>query len=223
MFDPTRFGRYTCALLATVIGVFTGCLPYHADQQSARLLQPGRVEVTPSFTAVSMSSGGEREHVQNQLGLRAGYGMSERAELRGSIERVSIAGVDDADDDAGSVFVIGGGPKFAIVPNKLAFYLPFGAAAGSGVEIGKTFTAAPTLLASFGNNRTFELTPSLKAVLPLTAEEKDVLIGLHLGAGLSSDLERWAIRPELGLLKNPGETGTVVGFTLGFSFRPAAR
>jgi hypothetical protein len=222
MFEPNLFGRCTRVVVATALAAMTGCIPYHADQQSARLLEPGRVEVTPSFTAVSS----EGAHVQNQLGVRAGYGLSTRTELRGMIERVSLAdGGDDFEDDDSnvSVWTVAAGPKFAIVPNRVAFYLPVGLASGSGIETGKTLTTVPTLLASFSNNRTLEFTPSIKAILPLTAEEKELVVGLHLGAGISSNLDKWAVRPEFGILKNPGESGTVVGFTLGFSFRPGAK
>lgn len=58
--------------MALVVLVLSGCVPFVADQQSARLLAPGEVEVTPSFSSVSFSNEGESEHVQDQFGLRAG-------------------------------------------------------------------------------------------------------------------------------------------------------
>jgi hypothetical protein len=48
-------------------------------------------------------------------------------------------------------------------------------------------------------------------------------ISVDDGSSFSSDLERWALRPEFGLVKNPGELGITWGFTLGVSIRPTVR
>lgn len=196
-----------------------GCFPFQADQQGARLLAPGKAEITPSYSHVSFSNEGETEHVQNQFGIRAGYGLSPKVELRGTIERASIVEVDDEDDDAG-LKVIGIGAKFGLVPNRLSLYVPVGFMTGDNVDSGDTWTTVPTLLATLVESRTFELTPSLKAYLPLAGEDREAFWGIHLGAGISSDLSKWAVRPEIGVVKNPGDEGTVWGWTIGFSYRP---
>ena len=42
----------------------------------------------------------------------------------------------------------------------------------------------------------------------------------YVRAGISTNLDRWAFRPEVGLVVNPGEDGTTWGWTLGISLRP---
>jgi hypothetical protein len=196
--------------------VLSGCVPFLADQQSARLVQPGRAEITPSFSYVSFSADGETEHVQNQFGLRLGYGLSQRTELRATYEHVSVVDVDDE----GGFNMLGVGAKFGLVPDRVALYLPVGFVFGGEVDSGDTWTAVPTVLATVVSSNTFELTPSLKAFIPLTGDDREVFLGFHLGAGISNDLSRWAVRPEVGLVRNPGEEGTTWGWALGLSFRP---
>ena len=192
----------------------TGCLPYVADQQSATLLAPGKSEFTPSVSYVSFSSEDETEHVQTHFGVRAAVGVARRVELRGAYERVQV---EDADD---GVNVIGFGPKIGLVPNRVALYVPFGVVTGPDIESSETWTAVPTLLVRAISGRTFELVPSIKAFVPVSGSDRDVFVGLHLGAGISNDLSRWALRPEVGVVRNPGEKGTTFGFSLGVGIRP---
>jgi hypothetical protein len=76
------------------------------------------------------------------------------------------------------------------------------------------------LLGTLRASPAFELNPSVKAFYPFAVEDPELFLGFTLGAGISSDLDRWAIRPEIGAVINPGEGGTTWGWTLGFSFRP---
>jgi hypothetical protein len=48
--------------------------------------------------------------------------------------------------------------------------------------------------------------------------EADLLIVLNLGLGLSQDLDRWAIRPDLGLVLDPGDDGVIWTFGVGASY-----
>jgi hypothetical protein len=197
--------------LATLL---TGCLPFLADHQSARILPRGEMEFTPSFSHVSLSSDGDTEHIQDQFGARLGYGLSERVDVRATFEHISI------NQDAGSLNLVGVGAKFGLLPGLVAFYLPIGFVTGENVDESETWTVAPTLLATWRGGPQFEVTPSIKAIYPFAAEDPELFLGVHLGMGLSSNLERWAFRPEIGLVKNPGEDGTTWGFTLGISIRP---
>ncbi|MFT5168160.1 MAG: AraC-like DNA-binding protein [Saprospiraceae bacterium] len=46
----------------------------------------------------------------------------------------------------------------------------------------------------------------------------DDLIAFNLGAAFSNNFDKWAVRPEYGLLFNLGESGHFAHFSLGFSF-----
>ena len=91
---------------------------------------------------------------------------------------------------------------------------------GGGVETSESWTAVPTLLVNAIATPTFELTPSVKLLVPFAGADPDVFVGFHLGAAISTDLGRWALRPEIGAVRDPGEDGTVWGGSLGVSFRP---
>lgn len=204
--------------LAAATLLLSACLPFMADQQSARMLQPSQLEITPSASFVSFSAQGETEHVQNQYGVRLGYGLTGRSELRATYERVTI--VDSQGDDG--LNVAGVGAKFGVLPNHLAFYFPVGLAFGGGIDSGDTWTFLPTVLATLGTSQYFELTPSAKAFVPIGGQNREVFLGFHLGAGISTNLDRWAFRPEIGMVRNPGESGVTWGWAIGFSFRPSS-
>lgn len=44
-------------------------------------------------------------------------------------------------------------------------------------------------------------------------------MAFNLGLGLSADFNRWAIRPEYGMLFNPGEEGHFGQFSIGFMYK----
>jgi hypothetical protein len=201
--------------LATLL---TGCLPFLADHQSARILPRGELEVTPSFSHVSFSSDGETDHIQDQYGARLGYGLSKQVDVRATFEHITVD--QDVGGGSRSLNVVGVGAKFGLIPDWVAFYLPIGFATGENVDESETWTVAPTLLATWRGGPQFEVTPSIKAIYPFAAENPELSLGVHLGMGLSSNLEQWAFRPEIGLVKNPGDDGTTWGFTLGISIRP---
>src|SRR5262245_54947668 len=198
--------------------LLAGCVPFLADHQSARVLPRGEMELTPSFSYVSFSNEGETEHIQDQFGARFGYGLAEQVDFHATFERISFD--RDVADDL-NLNLIAFGAKIGLVPDRVAFYVPIGFAFGEPVEdVFQTLTVAPTLLATWRASQQFELTPSVKAIYPFGADDPELFLGVHLGAGISYDLERWALRPEVGLVKNPGNEGTTWGFTLGVSIRP---
>jgi len=106
-----------------------------------------------------------------------------------------------------------------IIKDRLAYYLPVSFAFGDEFqgEESETWVFHPTLLFifSFGNN--FEITPSAKVLIPLNYEDADPLIAFNLGTGLSTNLNRWVLRPEIGYLFNPGKEGFLSQFSIGLT------
>ena len=199
--------------LACTLAFLTGCVAPFSDIQSAKLLGKGNVEVTPSYSSVSVTSEGETEHVQNHLGVQAGFGLLEFMDLRVRYER--ITGDLDEEESFG-VNVIGFGPKFRLAKNWLALYVPVGFAFGEDIEVGETWQVHPTLLATFPFGKSFELNPSAKVMIPLKKNELDTLYAFNLGAAISTDVSKWAIRPEVGICTN-FEGGHFMHFSIGLS------
>jgi hypothetical protein len=207
----------TCFLFFVFI-FLAGCAPVFSDLQSATLVGKGKYEVTPGFSTVSFSNEGETEHIQNHFGLQAAYGVHSNVDLRLRFERIDV---DTESDESMGANVLGFGPKIGLVQDKVALYLPIGFAFGEDIEeVSKTWEFHPTLLYTLFVGKNFELNPSAKALIPLNRENSDVLVAFNLGAGISSDLTKWVIRPEYGFLFNPGEDGHYSQFSIGFTVYP---
>lgn len=202
----------TCLLL---IVLATGCAAPFSDLQNARMVGKGKVEANTSYSSVYFDDDTDTEHAQNQIGFQAAYGISDRIELRLRYERVTV---DKEGEDP--VNVLGFGPKLGIVEDIAALNLPIGLGLRDGVDVSETLQFHPTLLLTLPGGRNFEVNTSAKALIPLTDEDSDVLIAFNLGTGISTNLEKWAVRPEFGFLFNPGEDGRFMHFSIGLAVYP---
>jgi hypothetical protein len=194
------------------VGMTAGCVAPFSDLQSARLAGPNRFEVTPSYSAVSFAEDGQREELQDNFGIQVATGISPRVDLRARYERISLK------DSDGGVNVLGMGPKVGLVEDRVAIYLPVGFAFGSGIEASETIQVHPTLLATVPVHDFVELNGSVKALIPITERDIDDLVAFNIGLGLGPDLQRWVIRPEIGFLFNPGESGHFRHLSIGLTY-----
>jgi hypothetical protein len=193
-------------------GMVSGCAPVFSDLQSAKLVGRGRVEVTPGFSSVSSSSGGESDHVQDHAGVQLATGVLEGVDLRVRYERVKV-------EDSPGINVLGFGPKVRLFEGWAAVYVPIGFAFGGGSDAGKTWSVHPTLLLTGQLHPSVEWNWSAKYLVPLHEEGGDNLLAFNVGLGLGPAEGRWTIRPEYGMLLDPGEDGHFNHFSIGFSFR----
>ncbi len=189
-----------------------------AELQSARLAGPGKFEITPGLTVATASANGMSERTTTQFGIQVARGLASWADLRLRYEYIDIA--DDAEDGFN---IVGFGPKFGLVADRLALHTPLGFAFGGQVTDGsETLVFRPTVLYTHPVTEQIELTTAGKGFVWLNDDSVDNLLGADLGLGLSTDLERWVFRPEFGFLKNPGEDGTIWHWSVGFTLYPRA-
>lgn len=200
--------RSAALFLALVV---TGCAPVFSDLQSAKLVGKGRVEATPGFSSVSFDDEGS-SHVQNHAGLQLATGVHDRVDVRVRYERVMV-------EDGPSTNVVGFGPKLQLFENWAALYVPVGFAFGGDIESGKTWAVHPTLLLTGQVHPNVELNWAAKYLVPLHEEGGDNLLAFNAGLGLGPANGRWAIRPEYGMLFDPGEKGHFNQFSIGVSVR----
>ncbi len=200
----------TAAVLAVVLSV-SACT--FSDLQSARLAGPGRLEVTPGYSSMSISSAGDTERIVNQFGVRVATGLSPRVDLRVRYDRIDL--VDDSEDEGFGI--VGFGPKFGLVEDRLALYAPVGFIFGRDIDSSESWHFQPTVLLTSPVNDHAETTISGRWVTWLNEDAPESHFGANLGLGMSSDLDRWAIRPEVGFLASSGE-GILWQWSLGFSF-----
>lgn len=206
-------------LLVWLTVLFPGCAPVFSEMQSAKLVGPGHVEVTPSFSSVSISSQGESKHLQNHFGIQAGLGVNRIMDFRLRYERISIdvENFDPGTTESIGINVIGFGPKFSLVKDRVAIYVPVGFAFGEDIEVSSTWQVHPTLLLTLPISKYIEFNPSAKVLIPFKSEQETFVV-FNLGIGVSTNLERWVIRPEIGFLYNPGESGHFMHLSLGFTY-----
>lgn len=199
-------------LLATLVALSTSaCAAPFSDLQSARTLAPGESEITGSYSFVQVANDGEREKVQDNFGVQYARGLTDRTELRAKYFYISPDG-----EDTNGVSALGIGPKFSLVEDRVALYTPIGLGFGGGIDVGDTWQAQPTLLFTAPLGENAELNASTKAQFWFE-ELGDPNLAFNLGLGFGPDLDAWAIRPEVGVLLNPGEDGTAWSFSVGVS------
>ena len=199
--------------LAGMLAFVTGCVAPFSDLQSARLLGKGNIEVTPSYTSVSMSDEGTTQHVQNHYGAQIGFGLAEFMDFRLRFEHISAT----IDTESVSANVLGFGPKFRLAKNWLAFYVPIGFAFGGDVENGgDSWQVHPTMLATLPISKFLEINPSAKVMIPFKSAAGDVAYAFNLGLAISSDVTKWAIRPEIGICTS-FSGGSFMQFSIGVS------
>jgi len=217
---PLRGNRHTgtrtpgVPAALSLLLLFSACVPTFSDLQSARLAGPGRVEITPSASVVEYFEEDGRwdgEGVQGHLGIQLATGLSDWVDFRFRYEYV------DADWWEEDVHVVAVGAKFGLLRDRVAFYLPVGTGIGNGVKSGDLFQFQPTLLYTYPFNSKFELTGSGKGIVWVDRDMDD-LLAFNLGAGVSKDLTKWAIRPEAGILIDPGADRRAWHWSLGFTY-----
>ena len=210
---PSNIGR--AAAVLSLIVLLSACSTI-SDLQSARLVGPGELEVTSNYSSASLAYDGESDSIDNHLGVQVATGLMHKVDLRLRYGYLSFPNSDD-----GSSF-LAFGPKFGVIEDRVAIYAPMGFAFGNDIEVADTWEFHPTILLSHRFSDNFlsdyaEVTVSGRAVLGLNDDSDQALFGSNLGLGLSSDLDRYVIRPEVGFLKDPGEEGTVWQWSVGFT------
>lgn len=196
--------------LLVIALLMQSCAPVFSDVQSARTAGDDCWEITPVFTNVNYTERGTVTGLQNHIGIHAAYGITPRIDVRIRYEYIWLKH-ENAD-----LHIIGMGPKFSLLENKIAFHLPFGFAVGK--HLGNTLQVHPTLLFTFPLvEENIEVTLAPKYLITACDDCEDVF-AVNLSAALSTHLSRWAIRPEYGILFNPGYRGFVGQFSIGLSF-----
>ena len=110
------------------------------------------------------------------------------------------------------------GIKYQLLKNKSAIYIPISfTKIDNDSEIIKQIE--PTYIHTF-SLKNLEINPSIKALIPLDSKIKDYLLAYNLGFGISSNLSKWVIRPEVGILSSPSEGGSLPHMSIGLSIYP---
>jgi len=179
--------------------------PVNNQYEKAGTLKKGNVDLSGSFTGYNASGAGEGINTNNNIGFRVGYGVSDKFDLKFRYERLMPGSDYDKvfDDDnfkGANYFSIV--PKIAIIPEKLSFLVPVSYYSfkdefdGDGNASLTSIT--PQILYTATNRRnTADFTLGVKADC-FFGDGVSLFPSTTIGAGFSTDLNKWAVRPEIG-------------------------
>lgn len=136
--------------------LFLACVaPINTSNESARMLAKGDWEVTGNYTHYILSSEGESEGINDNVGVRIGYGIVDKFNLKVRYERLI-----PSEEDSESVNYIDIAPKFQIMKGVIAATVPFGL---YFAQEETEFVMSPKMLFTYPASDKFEVTVATKA------------------------------------------------------------
>jgi hypothetical protein len=157
----------------------------------------GNVSTYSGFILDNNDKTGYRKFSDN-YGLALAYGLSEKMNLKFRYEKMNTVADWEIFDLQLEIptdinyFEFAG--KFQLNQDETAIMTPIGIYS-YGDEL--LFTFAPRFLATIRNNNHIELNVSAKMNI-FFGDDIFVMPGFNLGLGVSSNLDKWAFRPEIG-------------------------
>ncbi len=196
-------------ILVFMILFWTGCLPAVSTIfESARMLVPKSIEIqgTGSLYAGYLS---KRQDAQwglrsSNFGLNAAYGLSNKLNIRARYEQYRLE--DRAEFVKGPLLASGTVVSYSEIllkygwtqsesKAKAALTLPVGIFTYPG---GASIYIAPAVFATYVKSNKFEVTLNGKLHFWLNGLPSYPWASFGFGLGLSQNLNRWALRPEIG-------------------------
>jgi hypothetical protein len=187
--------------------------PVNAGYEKAGTLGKGNVELSGNYTHYIVSSEGESDAINNNYGFKAGYGLSDKFDLKLRYEK--LMPVEQEPDSKFKVNYMSIIPKVSLVDKKLSLLVPisrynFKDEDQDGKPIkDHSYSIAPQIIRTFtSKTNQADFSIGLKGDYIINSgedAENDFLLGFSAGAGFSNNLDKWAIRPEVGYLFKPGD------------------
>lgn len=195
--------------LAAALVMAQGCAPMFSD---ARLVGRGQTELTASLTPTGASVMGDSRHLMNDFRVQGMHGLTDRLDLGVGYARLQMT------RGGTGAHAIGFGPKLSVVPDRVAVAVRTGFLFGDEVPVAESWHLDPTLLFTVPLTNRVDLNPSVRFLIPF-CEDCETLFGFNVGVGISPGSRRLKLRPEIGLLFSPRESGVVWTMGLGLSFQ----
>lgn len=206
-FKHLHFGG-AVVVVALVAGQGCAAVMY----QDAKTVGKGKVEFTPTVSRVGNLNDGDSNTLGTAYGGMITAGVSDKVDLIAGYQRLNPNG------PGGGFNFAGLGAKFSMAKDKAAFLLPVNFMFGDDVEVSDTIQVSPTAVFSVPLGKSVTFNPAAKVVWS-NCEDCEVLVGGSAGFSVPFASGRAVLRPEIGALKNPGESGLMWTFGLGLSLR----
>ena len=189
-----KFRLSHLAILAMIGSFGFSCVaPLNTTMESARTLRKGETEVMGSYARYVGVADGESNAVNNNVGLRFGYGISDPLDIKFRYVRL-FSTIDEEDTDANYLAVA---PKYSLKEDRVAITAPIGAYFAQ--DESTWFTSPQVILTHPFPSNKVDITFASKVDFYFE-KESDPTVGLNLGAGFSNNLDLWSIRPEVGYM-----------------------
>ena len=205
-------------ILSIILLIATNCAPITSDMQSAKTAGQGGIEITMNVGSLEMDSDDEMVEtegsVQDNLGGSFAYGITDNIDVRARFENIEIPSIEGAEGEMPSYSLMSFGIKYGILEDRLAFYLPYSSYNTDEEGADPANLIAPTLLYTATMGDAFELTPSVKYLVPLgdIAEDNDPGLAYNLGFGYQL-FGKFTLRGEWGQYIPGGDDGTTFSQT----------
>lgn len=215
-------------LFCVISILMTGCFaPVNLSYDSAKTLNKGQIEVQGMYSRYDVTNDTLSSALINQnYGFSVGYGFTDKYTVKARYEYIDptitfqkvFGDISDEFNGMNSMSYFEINNKLMLIKNTLTISLPLGAYFYNSKVIDIKnggmgwFTFDPRLyLTFFRSSNIFELSLVPKLHVLFGTFGGYVTPGISLGVGLSSNLDKWAIRPEIGYDK-------YLSFGIGASF-----
>jgi len=185
--------------LVAITFILSGCFaPINSVYDNAQTLEKKEFRVQGNYSQYyGMNYIDEFSSINNNYGISVGYGFSDNFNLYFRYERLDTRmtiKIFDEDLEIGGLNYYELGTKFRLKEDKIAMGIPIGLYEYEG---GIITSLDPRVFFTFRKNDKFEfnLVPKMHFFF---GDGVGIYPALSLGFGLSSNLDKWAIRPEIG-------------------------
>jgi hypothetical protein len=216
------------ALCIFVILSLSSCVtisPVNQSYEKAGTVGKGNIEAAGSLSLYSTSQIG----LNTNPGLRIGYGVSENVDLKLRYEFIAskgnvVSSQGNTNKKADYFSII---PKFNLIKKKFSILTPFSIYNYDITLDGKNqkyvgYSFAPQLIATKTNAKnTNDISFSAKGDYMWNKQpgvEDAFNVGLNLGGGISKDLDKWAIRPEIGYMFRKAGEHNVFSYGIAYTY-----
>lgn len=191
-------------MLMIVSQTFFSCItvaPVNQHYEKAATLGKGNIEASGSISGYVADDA----PLNRNYGFRVGYGVSDKVDVKLRYEKRIPFDSGKLHTDYVSII-----PKFSIHTNKVALLAPLSRYQTRHRFDGKTldevsYSFAPQVIRTYTNARNnFDFSIMAKAdFLFHNLAEDEFFLGFNMGAGISTNLDKWALRPEVGYQIKP--------------------
>ena len=211
-----------CCFLTSCVSV----TPVLNSFEKAGTLGRGNAEAVASYTGYNETIHDNSAHSHNSYGFRAGYGLTDRFDVKVRYEHlkpVQRRGQTELLTNYYSFI-----PKVALVPGLLSLSLPLSRYTYQELIEEKAITRKVNSIATQLHytytvpSKKVDLTGGLKADFVYGQRgyetQHDLLLSTSIGAGFSNNVDRWAIRPEVGFVASTGNMATYITYGVGVQY-----